>query len=115
MKITVGLIGLNDVQAKIRSLPAKAKTELDGVVEKRTLLMVNESRERAPKLSGKLANSIDIIPSETRPMTRGYGTNVEYARRQEFEHKTHKGYMRKTIAKHRPLFFEDVRSYLSKW
>lgn len=113
MNINVGIYGLAKVQSKIKSLPAEAKEKLDNVVEKRALLMVNETRNRAPKLTGKLANSIDI--KEKASMMRTYGSNVEYARRQEFEHKTKKGYFRKTVAKHRPLFFNDVNNFLNNW
>lgn len=115
MKIRVGIIGLKNVQDKIAKLNAEGKQKLDEVVERRALEMVNETRKRAPRLTGKLANSIDIIPSETKPLTRTYGSNVEYARRQEFEHKSKKGFFRKTVAKHRPLFFKDVRDFLDTW
>lgn len=115
MKIKVGIIGLKDVQSKITKLPPEGKQKLDEVVERRTLEMVNETRKRAPRLTGKLAGSIGIKDSETRPLTRVYGSDIEYARRQEFEHKSKKGYFRKTVAKHRPLFFKDVRDFLDKW
>jgi len=115
MKIRIGIAGLRNVQSKIQRLDSEGRQKLDEVVERRALEMVNETRERAPRLTGRLANSIDIIDPETRPLNRTYGSNVEYARRQEFEHKTKKGYFRKTAAKHRPLFFKDVRDFLNKW
>lgn len=115
MKIKVGIIGLRNVQGKIQKLDIEGKQKLDEVVERRALEMVNETREKAPRLTGKLANSINIVQSETKPLTRTYGSNVEYARRQEYEHKTKKGYFRRTVAKHRPLFFKDVRDFLDKW
>jgi hypothetical protein len=113
MEIRVGIIGLEKVQETIRKLPREANEKLDNVVEKRVLLMVNETRNRAPKLTGKLANSIDI--KQKFNLGRAYGSNVEYARRQEFEHKTLKGFFRKTVGKHRPLFFNDVNKFLNNW
>jgi hypothetical protein len=45
-------------------------------------------------------------------MQRSYGTNVEYAMVQEYEHKTKKGFFRNNITKHEPLLKSDIRKAL---
>lgn len=82
--------------------------EVDKAVEKRALKMVNDTRRSAPVKTGKLRNSINIITQESKPMSRTYGTNVIYARKQEYEHATKKAFFRNNVSKHAKLLQKDV-------
>lgn len=103
-----------EVIAHINALKEQLKINIDEAVEVRALKMVNDTKVSAPRKTGKLKNSIQIITQETKPMSRTYGTNVEYARKQEYEHKTKRGYFRNNITKHKPLLQADVQKAIKK-
>jgi hypothetical protein len=114
MTVNARITGVHEVTAEIRALMHKLEQNIDEAVEKRALKMVNDTRISAPRKTGKLKNSINIITQETKPMSRTYGTNVEYARKQEYEHKTKKAFFRNTIDRHKPLLKMDGRDAIKK-
>lgn len=105
----INVTGANAVRAKLAQLQNELKENVDGAVEKRALKMVNDTRLSAPVKTSKLRNSINIITQDTKPMSRTYGTNVEYAQIQEYEHKSKRGFFRNNITKHKPLLQKDVQ------
>jgi ABC-type phosphate transport system ATPase subunit len=112
MNVFVSTKGMKDFSKLTENQIAELEQKVDEAVERRALLMVNDTKASAPVDTGKLRNSIDIIPQETKPMQRSYGTNVEYAIVQEYEHKTKKGFFRNNITKHEPLLKSDIRKAL---
>lgn len=105
----IQVTGANAVRAEIAKLKQQLEENVDGAVEKRALMMVNDTRLSAPVKTSKLRNSINIITQDTKPMSRTYGTNVEYAQIQEYEHKSKRGFFRNNIQKHKPLLQKDVQ------
>ncbi|KUP31067.1 hypothetical protein AU387_15495 [Bacillus halotolerans] len=71
--------------------------EVDEVTEAQTLLMANESAERAPVDTGKLRNSIVASPEKVAPAMWEYGSDVDYAKIQEYTHKTQSGFIRDVV------------------
>lgn len=71
--------------------------EIDADVEATMLLAINRSKSLAPVDTSRLRNSIMEVRQERRIMQRAYGSDVEYAQRQEYEHKTKRGYFRKAL------------------
>ncbi len=109
MRIDVRIDGIPELKNMIEKDVRRLQEKIDLAVERRTLKMINETKAKAPVKTGKLRNSIDLLSQETELMQRAYGTNVEYARRQEYEHQTKKGFFRTTVAKHEPLLQKDIR------
>lgn len=110
----VQITGDMRVIAQIELLKAQLAQNVDDAVEQRALKMVNDTRISAPRKTGKLKNSINIISQDSKPMSRTYGTNVEYAQIQEYEHKSKRGYFRNNIQKHKPLLVKDVQEAVEK-
>lgn len=108
------ILGLTKIGKRIKAIEQDLTRAVDEAVEVRALKMVNDTRADAPVKTGKLRNSIDIIPQDTKPMVRVYGTNVEYARRQEYEHKTKKGFFRNNVQKHKPLLLNDIKKAIKR-
>lgn len=103
------ILGIGKITKRINEIEDKLKKAVDDTIEVRALKMVNDTKMSAPVKTGKLRNSIDIITQDTKPMVRVYGTNVPYARRQEYEHKSKKGFFRNNVQKHKPLLLNDIK------
>lgn len=88
--------------------------EIDGIVERKTLQAINEARGNAPRDTGKLKNSIDMVDQETAPMKRVFGSDVPYATRQEYEHATKKGFFRKAVWNARTPLREEIRDAINR-
>jgi len=110
MRIRVNLTGLNEVLANLEQIASDVPNEVDEAVERTALQMVNTSRQEAPRLTGRLANSIDIFPQDTKQGERTWGSDVEYARRQEYEHRTKSGYIRRSVTKHEGTFKTELEN-----
>ncbi|MCR1994551.1 HK97 gp10 family phage protein [Bacillus subtilis] len=94
-QVRISVEGLNRV---VRGLDAtQFVQEVDEVTEAQTLLMANESAERAPVKTGKLRNSIVASPEKIAPALWEYGSDVDYAKIQEYTHKTQSGFIRDVV------------------
>lgn len=83
----------------ISSLDANAiEQDIDRITEAYTRKMANESTEKAPRDTGKLKNSIISSVQKEAPTHWAYGSDLPYATRQEYEHRTRKGFIRNTVA-----------------
>jgi Bacteriophage HK97-gp10, putative tail-component len=112
-KFTVKATGVDEVLRKLGAEGARELTkELDRIVEKHALKVVNEARNNAPIDTGALKNSIDIY--EKGELYRVVGSDRPYARRQEYEHKTKKGYFRKALWNEREPFRKDIKDAIER-
>lgn len=114
MKISVKSFGTEEVAKMFLKKGAEAFIIADNVTETYTRKMANESAEMAPVDTGKLKNSIAASPKRTAKGQWQYGSNVEYARRQEYEHQTNKGFIRKSVWNNRDEYRETLRRELTK-
>jgi hypothetical protein len=110
-RVSVRVTGVDEVLARLGKQGAEAlASQLDGEVERSVRTMANESADSAPYKSGKLAGSIPPSVEQVSPMTWEFGSDVEYATQQEYEHATKKGFFRKSIWNNR----EPLRKGISE-
>jgi phage-related minor tail protein len=88
--------------------------KIDQDVERGVRQMANDSAEMAPVKSGRLAGSIPKTVSKVDQMTWEYGSDVEYATRQEYEHKSRKGFFRKSVWANRQKLRDKIRSTINE-
>lgn len=109
-----GVTGVNEVLRKLGTDGARELTnDLDRVVEINALKIVNEAKKNAPRRDGLLKNSINIYGKKVKLM-RTIGSDRPYARRQEYEHTTKKGYFRKALWNGREPFRKDIQDAIKK-
>lgn len=73
--------------------------------------MAEDSYEMAPKDTTALAQSILASVQKEAPLTWYYGSVAPYAQRQEYEHKTKRGYFRRSVNKNK-IFIQDRIAYI---
>lgn len=93
---------------------AKARVTADKVSEKYARKMANESAGMAPVDSGDLRANLQASPRRLAPGTWEYGGTLPYTRRQEYEHKTRKGFIRKSVWNNRNDYREELRREVSE-
>ncbi|MEK3813141.1 hypothetical protein ACO0DA_20475 [Bacillus subtilis] len=101
-QVRISVEGLNRV---VRGLDAtQFVQEVDEETEAQTLLMANESAEEAPVKTGKLRNSIIASPEKVATALWEYGSDVDYAKIQEYTHKTQSGFIRNVVWRNERVF-----------
>ncbi|WP_396583104.1 hypothetical protein ACFVP7_06835 [Bacillus sp. SG20033] len=101
-QVRISVEGLNRV---VRGLDAtQFVQEVDEETESQTLLMANESAEEAPVKTGKLRNSIIASPEKVATALWKYGSDVDYAKIQEYTHKTQSGFIRNVVWRNERVF-----------
>lgn len=108
MKITAHTRGLGSLIRRLN--PDVYERAVAPVVERHVRLQANTAANRAPVNSGLLSNSIQSSPKQITKLKWEYGTDVVYARKQEYEHKTKKGFIRKTVFEGRQSFRGHIRN-----
>ena len=113
VKLTIKAQGVEEVLRKLGAKGAQEfAKEIDQIVEKHALNIVNNARRNAPIDTGALKNSIDVY--EEGELYRVIGSDRPYAQRQEYEHKTKKGYFRKALWNEREPFRKDVQDAIKR-
>jgi hypothetical protein len=111
VRITVRASGVREAIERLGN-PDGLIRELDRVTEKHTRLMANEASHAAPVKTGRLASSIPPSVEKEQEMVWIFGSDVEYAQRQEYEHRTKKAFFRKAIWDGRASFREEIRNII---
>lgn len=95
----VSFDGLSDVLHKLKEKgDQKTVRDIDNITEAYARKMAAESAEMAPVDTGALKNSIASSPQPAdEPHTWQWGSNLPYATRQEYEHRTKKAFVRRAI------------------
>jgi len=117
VKLNTKVLGVADVLKRLDAVAGKeALQDVDAITETYARKMANESAEMAPVRDGFLKNSIASSPEQAPddPHAWQYGSNLPYAQRQEYEHRTHKGFIRKSVWNNRELYREAVRKRITK-
>lgn len=97
MKLEVKVDGLEDVMDKFKNQASDAAKNVDNVTETYTRKMANESSSNAPVLTGDLRASIAASPRKLSEGLWEYGSDLEYARIQEYEHHTYYAFIRNSV------------------
>lgn len=88
--------------------------DIDRITETYTRKMANTTAERAPVKSGKLRDSFPPSVRKEGPGIWSYGSHLPYATRQEYEHRTKKGFVRKTVWENRTPYREAIKERIDK-
>lgn len=114
MRIKVNVVGIEKAIAGLSMKAAESKIRADKVTETYTRKMANDSAGLAPVDTGDLRASIVASPRRISSGTWEYGSNLSYARRQEYENATKKGFIRKSVWRNRNPYREALRKEMTK-
>lgn len=94
--------------------PDDVERALGDVVEEYTDYMAAQASDNAPIDTGAL--KADILSSVEReaPLSRIFGSDLPYAQRQEYEHKTKNAYFRRAIWQYEQPFYQAIRRALDR-
>jgi|SRR5690625_588324 len=108
-QIKVSVKGLDKVMNDFTKLGLKAQDKADKTSEKYARKMANESGDNAPVKTGDLRANLLASPRRIRKGTWEFGGTLPYTRRQEYEHATKKGFIRKSIWNNRTAFRDEMK------
>ena len=115
MRMNVNVKGLDEVMRDFSMAGIKAQGNADKVTETYTRKMANDSADMAPVKSGDLRSNLAASPYRLKPAVWQFGGTLPYTRRQEYEHKTKKGFIRKSVWKNRNDYREALRREVAKF
>lgn len=84
------------------------KDAIDNTVETYARKMAADAAHNAPVRDGFLKNSLASSPQQVTKMTWEFGSDLPYALRQEYEHATRKGFVRKSLWANRDAYRKAV-------
>ena len=114
MNINVSMQGLDKVMRDFSEKGIEAQVRADKVTESYARKMANESAQMAPVDSGDLRASIVASPRKLKPAHWEYGSNLAYARRQEYENRSNKGFIRRSVWNNRTPYRDALRREVVK-
>ena|SRR5690625_4222940 len=112
--IKVDVRGVREAIQRAKDTRGELIRELGGTTERAALGVANKAAEGAPRLHGFLKNSIISSPEKKDDLTWEVGSDRAYAARQEYEHKSRKGFFRKALAAEDPLFKKAIQNVLKR-
>lgn len=115
MRINIRAQGIDEVMRRFTLNGIQAQGNADRITETYARKMANESAEMAPVDSGDLRASIIASPRRLQPGTWEYGSELPYARRQEYEHASKKGFIRKSVWNNRNPYRDALRREFERW
>lgn len=105
MNFDVKAVGLDVVMKRFKHMADAATQEAVGkTVETYARKMAADAATNAPIKDGFLKNSLASSPQKLDGTTWTFGSDLPYARRQEYEHKSHKGFVRRSIWTNREAY-----------
>lgn len=107
-RISTRITGKNEVIKNLEKLTAQMETDIGDTVEAYARKIANEAAAAAPERTGHLKGSIVESPTQIEPTVWELGSELPYATRQEFEHKTKKAFMRNAIEGNRDPFQKAI-------
>lgn len=114
MNINVSVKGITAIMGDLTKMGKDAQSRADKVTETYARKMANESAEMAPVDSGDLRANIVASPRRVNNAHWEYGSNLAYAKRQEYENLSHKGFIRRSVWNNRTPFREALRREVTK-
>lgn len=114
MNINVKVDGLEKVLMDFSKRGLDAQERADHVTETYTLKMAMESADMAPVDKGDLRASILASPEQLDDALWQYGSDLSYARKQEYENISNKGFIRKAVWNNRSPYREALRREVLK-
>ncbi|MBS4195331.1 hypothetical protein [Lederbergia citri] len=115
MNINVKAFGVEEVARMFEKKGVEAVAVADKVTETYTRKMANDAAANAPVKDNILAPALAASPEKLEDGLWQFGNNgVEYTRRQEYEHPTKKGFIRKSVWNNREPYREALRREVTK-
>ena len=114
MNLYIKVQGVDKVSNSFSLKGTKARMRADNVTETYTRKMANESAGLAPVDTGDLRASIAASPEKLDDALWQYGSALPYALRQEYEHTSKKGFIRKSVYNNREKYREALRREVTK-
>lgn len=90
----------------------RLEEKLDRELEQGIRRMARTSFELAPVLTGALRESILRSPKKDGHLQYIYGSTLPYAQRQEYEHKTKRGYFRKSVKQNKAPVAKEIANMI---
>lgn len=113
-KFNISVQGLDSVINEFSARGVKARNAADRVTETYTRKMANDSASMAPVKSGDLRANLLASPRRVSNSVWEYGGTLAYTRRQEYEHSSKRGFIRKSVWRNRNDYREAVRREVTK-
>ena len=115
MNFNIKALGVKEIEKMFGQKAKDAITNADKVTETYTRKMANEAAENAPVKDNILSPALAASPEKLKEGVWQFGNNgVEYTRRQEYEHPTKKGFIRKAVWNNRTPYREAVKREVTK-
>jgi hypothetical protein len=89
-------------------------TDLDRITEAYARKMANEAAQGAPVDTGRLRNSFPPSVRKESDVHWSFGSDVEYAKVQEYEHRSKKGFVRKAVWDNREAYRNKIKERLGQ-
>lgn len=110
--INISVSGLSEVLSQLDD--AEIARDIGRITETYARKIANESAANAPVDTGRLKNSLASSPKKESETSWTIGSDLPYALRQEYEHRTKKGFTRKAVWDNRTPFREKIAERLSE-
>lgn len=114
MNLNIGVTGIDKVINDLSVKGMAAHQRADKVTETYTRKMANESADIAPVDTGDLRASIAASPRKIKNAEWEYGSDLAYARVNEYENPTNKGFIRKSVWNNRAPYREALKREVTK-
>ena len=114
MNLNVKVQGLNEVMKDFSLAGVKAQGRADKVTETYARKMANEAGARAPVDTGDLRANLIASPNRVKAGTWEFGGTLPYTRRQEYEHHSKKGFIRKSVWDNRNDYRDALKREVTK-
>lgn len=114
MNINIKVKGLDKVMKDFSLRGVQAQYRVDKVTEAYTRKMTNEAAKAAPVKTGNLRANLLASPRRLQLGTWEFGGTLPYTRRQEYEHKTKRGFIRKAVWRNRNDYRAAIRREITK-
>lgn len=115
MNLKTSIKGLDAVMNDFSVAGIKAQGRADKVTEAYTRKMANEAGGYAPVDTGDLRANLIASPHRLAPASWQFGGTLAYTRRQEYENKTKKGFIRKAVWNNRTAYRERLREEIERF
>ena len=115
MNLKTSVKGLDAVMKDFSLAGLKAQGRADKVTETYTRKMANEAGGYAPVDTGDLRANLIASPHRLAPASWQFGGTLAYTRRQEYENKTKKGFIRRAVWDNRTPYRERLREEIARF
>ena len=114
MRINVKVQGVEKIMNDFSQRGLAAQYRADKVTEAYTRKMANKAGSIAPVDSGDLRANLLASPRRISNALWEFGGTLPYTRRQEYEHASKKGFIRKSVWEYRNDYREAIRREVTK-